>query len=145
MRWRVPEAVGSDKAAATALAAKLEVMLELGATSVEAPAAPPAPERAVMPAPTHTAGDAAANSEPPGKVLPATPAAPPAGIAPSREEDTGATDAATTGGTMKKPAPLVPGPAPVRLPARKPVEPRLFVSPRAPDDPGTETPDLDDL
>jgi HemY protein len=148
MRWRVPEAVASDKAAATALAAKLEAMLGLGATGVEAPPAPPAPERDVMPAPTQAptqaAGDAPANIEPPGKMLPATPAAPPARIAPSREEDTGATDAATTGGTIM-PAPVEPSPAPARRPVRKPGEPRIFVSPRAPDDPGTGAPDLDDL
>jgi HemY protein len=142
MRWGVPEAVASDKAAATALAAKLESMLGLGATGAEAPAAPSAPEPVVMPAPTQAAGGAPANVEPPAKMLPATPTAPPARIAPSR--DASATDAATTGGTIK-PAPVEPGPAPARLPARKPAEPRIFVSPRAPDDPGTETPDLDDL
>jgi HemY protein len=142
MRWGVPEAVASDKAAATALAAKLEAMLGLGATGAEAPAAPSAPEPVVMPAPTQAAGGAPANVEPPAKMLPATPTAPPARIAPSR--DASATDAATTGGTIK-PAPVEPGPAPARLPARKPAEPRIFVSPRAPDDPGTETPDLDDL
>jgi HemY protein len=142
MRWGVPEAVASDKAAATALAAKLESMLGLGATGAEAPAAPSAPEPVVMPAPTQAAGGAPANVEPPAKMLPATPTAPPARIAPSR--DASATEAATTGGTIK-PAPVEPGPAPARLPARKPAEPRIFVSPRAPDDPGTETPDLDDL
>jgi HemY protein len=144
MRWGVPEAVASDKAAATALAAKLESMLGLGATGAEAPAAPSAPEPVVMPAPTQAAGGAPANVEPPAKMLPATPTAPPARIAPSRDEDASATEAATTGGTIK-PAPVEPGPAPARLPARKPAEPRIFVSPRAPDDPGTETPDLDDL
>jgi HemY protein len=144
MRWGVPEAVASDKAAATALAAKLEAMLGLGATGAEAPAAPSAPEPVVMPAPTQAAGGAPANVEPPAKMLPATPTAPPARIAPSRDEDASATEAATTGGTIK-PAPVEPGPAPARLPARKPAEPRIFVSPRAPDDPGTETPDLDDL
>jgi HemY protein len=146
MRWGVPEAGASDKAAATALAAKLEAMLGLGATSeprVDAPAAPPAPEPVVVPAPPLVAG-APGSAEPPAKLLPAVPAPPPpARIEPSRGENTGATDAAAIGETM--PVPVEPVRAPARPPARKPVEPRIFVSPRAPDDPGTEAPDLDDL
>jgi hypothetical protein len=39
-----------------------------------------------------------------------------------------------------KPAPAQPTARP-----RKPAEPRIFVPPRAPDDPGADAPDLDDL
>jgi len=42
--------------------------------------------------------------------------------------------------TAPKPAPAAPAARP-----RRPTEPRIFVPPRAPDDPGTDASDLDDL
>ena len=160
MRWGVPEAAASDKAAATALAAKLEAMLGLGAPSEARAEAPAAPEPPAKPAPTVPASGPGAK-EAPAKLLPAV-TAPPAyehpaaaaarGVAPEIAhariepplgDTTRPTDAPQHVEAM--PPPAKPVAAPARTRTHKPVEPKIFVPPRAPDDPGTEDPDFDDL
>jgi HemY protein len=144
MRWAVPEAVTGEGAAA--LAARLEALLGLGgaASEVRIETAPAAAETAAKPrsatvqaAPPEMAGDASAS-------LPATPAPPasapavPARIAPPSGEAAGAADTPLAS-TPPEPA------AAARPRPRRPVEPRIFVPPRAPDDPGADASDLDDL
>ncbi|MFZ1104989.1 MAG: hypothetical protein WAN86_19415, partial [Hyphomicrobiaceae bacterium] len=71
------------------------------------------------------------SAPPPGPPpVPAVPVLPP----PAEEADAVVGDVPTVPG----------GPAPRPRP-RKPVEPKIFVPPRAPDDPGTDASDLDDL
>jgi HemY protein len=144
LRWSVPEAAASDKAAATALAAKLEAMLGLGTTG-ETRAEAPAAEAPAKPAPTLPASQPDA-AEAPAKLLPAVPVPMGTGrgavpeiahnIEPPRGDESGPAAA---------PPPTKPAAAPARTRAHKPAEPKIFVPPRAPDDPGTEDPDFDDL
>ena len=155
MRWDVPGGGASERAAAIALAAKLESMLGLApglSTAgnepriVEAPATPLAPAPVPAPGlpPAPIAAEAPAPLPPPASAppLPAPRPGPPPGPAvpvlapPAEEADAVVGD-----------VPTVPGghlPAPRPRP-RKPVEPKIFVPPRAPDDPGTGASDLDDL
>jgi HemY protein len=136
MRWAVPQSGASARAAATALATKLE-MLGLGAASGETrvEGAPPATEPAAAKAATVTVPAGTASAEPPAKLLPATPAAvhSRAAVEPSGAD-------AAVGEEPTLPAEPLPTARP-----RKPVEPKIFVAPRAPDDPGADAPDLDDL
>jgi hypothetical protein len=77
--------------------------------------------------------------EAPAQLPSATQAAPvPARIEPPPSD---ATDVPFREGP--RPVPAEPVTAPAR--ARKPAEPRIFVPPRAPDDPGTDPSGLDDL
>ena len=143
MRWEVPDTGPSERAAATALAAKLESMLGLGPTPVSEPRvvemSPPGMPAAPAPAPI--VGEQIA-ADPPA-MLPPSPAVPPVVLAPSTPTPTPVlpppVDDAVVGDV-----PTVPlGPARPR--ERKAAEPRILVPPRAPDDPGTAASDLDDL
>jgi HemY protein len=163
MRWGVPAATSVESAAtATALAARLETLLGLGpAGEARAEAAPqrePAVARPAPPLPQREPRDADA----PAKLLPATsrqsasqpapagregalpPIAEPltAEIEPARKDAPQDVEPSSTSAT--RPTPTAPVPTPRPRPA-KPAEPRIFVPPRAPDDPGADMSDLDDL
>jgi HemY protein len=150
MRWDVPDTGERERAAATALAAKLESMLGLGLAGNETRVveAPP-PELSVKPAPapvppppiesTPIMAEAPATLLPPAPTRPpAPPPPPPVPTVPALVPP--ADDADAVVGDM----PTVPVPANRPRP-RRPAEPKLFVPPRAPDDPGTGASDLDDL
>jgi HemY protein len=149
MRWEVPDGGASERAAAMALAAKLESMVGLApglstAASepriVEAPppAAPvaPAPASASEPPPAPTVSAPVA-AEAPRPALSAPSSGPAVPVLPPPEEAD-----AVVGDVPTMPGGPVPAPRPR---PRKPVEPKIFVPPRAPDDPGTDASDLDDL
>jgi HemY protein len=139
MRWDMPETAPGEDAAA--LAARLETLLGLGGSEVRVEAAPPDPvARPAAALPVEPASADTSASVPSAAQTPATATAASARIAPPRSEDVGAPDVAAGRGATSVPAtdPAVPA-------RRKPVQPRIFVSPRAPDDPGTEASDLDDL
>ncbi len=141
VRWEVPDAGASERAAATALAAKLQSMLGLGAAGVEprldvAATEPPSPASPVAAAPLpvdqpFSEPERQATPVPDPQVPVTRPLAPP-----ETEEE------AVLGDVPALPvvAPAVPD----RVRPRKPAEPRIFVPPRAPDDPGAETSELDD-
>ncbi len=134
MRWDVPDTGASQRAAATALAAKLESMLGLSALGGEprtVEATPPAPVSAPPAVSAPVAAETAAAAPPAApEPAPGTAALPP----PAEEAD------AVVGDVPTVPA----GPLPSTRP-RQPAEPRIFIPPRAPDDPGTGASDLDDL
>jgi HemY protein len=137
MRWGAPEGAASATMTAAALAARLEAALGLspaGETRLEAPA----PESPAKPAAPLPAGEPS-RIEAPAQLPSATQAAPvPARIEPPPSD---ATDVPFREGP--RPVPAEPVTAPAR--PRKPAEPRIFVPPRAPDDPGTDPSGLDDL
>jgi HemY protein len=144
MHWETPDAGASERAAATALAAKLESMMGLGAADnvtrvVEAPASSEPPAEPVPTPVTATAATAPVAAVPPAKLPPPAqppvppPAAPPM---PADRPDSVVGDIPTV--------PAEPVGA-ARPRPRRPTEPKIFVSPRAPDDPGTGASDLDDL
>jgi HemY protein len=150
MRWEVPGApAGDSAAAAAALATRLESLLGLGRTGDTRVEAAPAPEpqtvRPTAPLPASEAG-----TEAPARIVPAAPAvsaqperspAPePARIEPPQSDAA----APITSRPSTAPAPAEPATTPRTRP-RRPVEPKIFVSPRAPDDPGADASDLDDL
>jgi len=160
IRWGVPGGAIGDGAAAAALAAKLEALLGHGARS-EAPVDASTPEPVVKQAPSATLHRPdMSDAEAPAKLLPAAAATPmrqqrPAAST-SREvavaaaapqprariephKELGSTDAPFTE------APPAGSAAAARTRTRKPVEAKIFVPPRAPDDPGTEASELDDL
>ena len=130
MRWRVPTGPGGQSVA-EALAARLEALAGVGGRSeARTEVAPPA--AVVEPAPA-----AADPPAPPARREAAPPAAPPppqARLEPPQEADFGPAD-----------VPFREGPAPPRVRPRKALEAKIFVPPRAPDDPGTGTPEIDDL
>jgi HemY protein len=149
MRWAVPEAApGEGAAAAAALAARLESLSGLRAPSEVHVEAPSQPAPSARPSPTLVPSEPAAPAAP-AKLLPATPAAAPvspgpapASPPPAPVEAARSADAATPSAS----APALAQPVgPPRPRPRKPAGPKIFVSPRAPDDPGTETSDLDDV
>jgi HemY protein len=123
MRWGVPDTGPSERAAAAALAAKLESMLGLAPAGSESGAVEASSPRLV-----------------------ATPA-PPAPAPPAPSTMPVLPPPADEGGPAAGDAPTMPaGPAPAaRQRPRKPLEPTIFVPPRAPDDPGAGASDLDDL
>jgi len=148
MRWGVPRGSNGDGSAAEALAARLEALVGLGARS-DAPAAASTPEPVTKQAPAATLqrGDLS-DAETPAKLLPATshevavPTGAPqprARVEPPLDAELGSPDAPLRGRT------LAPAAAAARVRARKPVEAKIFVPPRAPDDPGAEAPEIDDL
>jgi HemY protein len=150
MRWEVPDTGPSERAAAAALAAKLETLLGLGsnldpgeAPSVGAAAEPrvveaPPPEAPMAPAPIVSA-PAAPAILPPSPPTPTVVAAPPASPAPAvRALPPPAGDADGVVGDV----PTLPV-GPTRPLPRRPAEPKIFIAPRAPDDPGTDASDLD--
>ena len=160
-QWRAPVEVSSDQSTA-ALAAKVEALIALGSASqvpappvdaqaptVQAtvePIAPPLPEVARKPAPAAAPEIVPVETRPPptqaAKIAP-----------PSAERHSGPVelepaedpfwDQTVTAPLPPKPQPAAkPGPETQTRP-RKPVEPKIFVPPRAPDDPGTEAADDD--
>jgi HemY protein len=145
MRWGVPAVTSADSAtAAAALAARLESLLGLGMAGEARMEAAPLREPAVgKPAPNLP------ESEPhppdaPAKLLPAAPPAP-AAPAVQRETPPASADREVASAPVAEPLPpAAPAPTSRSRPAR-PAEPRIFVPPRAPDDPGADAPDLDDL
>jgi HemY protein len=152
MRWEVPAAGPSERAAATALAAKLESMLGLSAAGSEqrvvieapsagAPATPvPPPVAAPVPPPAPIVSPPIAA---PITAEPAPATLPPPARPPSAATTPVMTPRADVGDAVVGDVPTVPaGPVPATRP-RKPAEPKIFIPPRAPDDPGTS--DLDDL
>jgi HemY protein len=144
MRWGVPETAAGEGAAA--LAARLEALLGLGgaAPEVRIETAPAAAEPVAKPTP---ATPPAAIADAPSVSLPAA-AAPPAAApaAPVRIPPPSGEPAGTADKPLVSTPPVpAPEPAAARTRPRRPVEPRIFVPPRAPDDPGTEASDLDDL
>jgi HemY protein len=171
VRWTVPAGAG-DQARAAALAAKVEALV--APESAASPRADAAVPLAGSPAAAGHAAEGQVRDVP-GRMLPATPAAArgaparapgPARLDPPRApvvepqgepldeplDEPGASDvpfrARRPGAAATKPAPS-PASAAARQPAqrqRKPApETRIFVAPRAPDDPGPEAADGDDL
>jgi HemY protein len=126
MRWRVPTGAGSGGSATEDLAARLEILAGVAGRSQARTDV--APDAVVEPAP------------PPADVAPvparreaAPPAAPPqARLEPPQVEDLGPADAPFRQ-DVARPRP------------RKALETKIFVPPRAPDDPGAGASDLDDL
>jgi HemY protein len=128
MRWRVPTGTGSGGSAAEDLAARLQVLAGVAGRSQARPDA--APDAVVEPAPAPA--DIAAVSARREAAPAAAVAQAPARLEPPQVED------------------AVPADAPFRQDAarprpRKALETKIFVPPRAPDDPGTGASDLDDL
>jgi HemY protein len=146
MRWAVPEAApGEGAAAAAALAARLESLPGPGTPSEVHVEAPPQPNPPARPPPTLVPSEPAA----PAKLPPATSAAAPVSPGPASASPPSApveaarsADAATPPAAAPALEPPVVSP---RARPRKPAEPKIFVSPRAPDDPGTDTSGIDDL
>ncbi len=133
MRWRVPAGSGSGGSAAEDMAARLEVLAGVAGRS-EARADVATPEAVVEPASAAT--DAPPAPERREAAPPAVPAQPQARLEPPRAEDITPTDVPfrrDAAGQTDRARP------------RKALEPKIFVAPRAPDDPGTEASDLDDL
>jgi HemY protein len=129
MRWGVPGApAGGGAAVAATFAARLEALLGLGpareartGTPPPEPPATPAAAASKVPVTEPEPAEAAA------RILPAVPAV--------------AVPVAAQPAAPSEPVPAAPR---TRSP-RKPAEPKIFVPPRAPDDPGTDASDLDDL
>ncbi|HEX5959465.1 MAG TPA: heme biosynthesis protein HemY, partial [Hyphomicrobiaceae bacterium] len=148
MRWEVPEAGASERAAATALAAKLQSMLGIGAVGTEPrldavptePAAEPAAQAAVARLPVEPPATTAPRiEEAPAAAVPPPVSGPASGALP---HPTVEAEEAALGEVSTVPvAPAAPSPP---RPRSKPAESRIFVPPRAPDDPGAEAYDLDD-
>jgi len=160
MRWQVPATAIGDGQAAAALAARLEALAGArSAARVDASAREPVATQAHSAAAPRRDASAA---ELPARLVPAGTAAPtrqqrPAAAPMSRdvavaagapqprtriegprEEAPGSVDAPVREGTT-------PPSAAARARTRKPVEAKIFVPPRAPDDPGAEAPEIDDL
>ena len=154
-QWRAPVDAGSDQSAAS-LAAKVETLIALGSAAeartamvrTEPAPTPQAPAATVVP-PDPLPAAAPARTLPPAPVMAHTQTAPPAPaprVAPppaersiEPDEILEPTDAPfrQRSAPAPKPAPKPAAPPPQpRL--RKPAEPKIFVPPHAPDDPGTE-------
>jgi HemY protein len=141
MRWRVPEGGEGDRSAAEALAARLEAVV--GARSEVRADASTAAADAPKPAPAAPTLQHAEPSD--ATLLPAT------AVNPSLRQPDAAPAAAASLQTRREPQVevLAPTDVPFKRDAaarpRKPVETKIFVSPRAPDDPGTDASEIDDL
>jgi HemY protein len=130
MRWRVPAGYGGGSSAAEDLAARLEVLAGVSARR-DARAEAATPAAVVEPAPP-----AAAEVVPPAvQVSPPAPAQAPPRLGPPQAEDITPTDV-----PFRRDAEQTARPRP-----RKALETKIFVAPRAPDDPGSGPTDLDDL
>jgi HemY protein len=142
MRWTVPETSAGEGAAA--LATRLEALLGLGGTAGEVRIEAATPDAAAATRPGLAEPGAGAAAGQTRAQIPASPApSPPAPAVPTQGEMPGDADATAGGGAA--PVPAAEPAAPARPRPRKPVEPRIFVPPRAPDDPGADASDLDDL
>jgi HemY protein len=168
MRWGVPAAATSLESTATALATRLETLLGLGGASEARVEAAARYEQPIAPAPALTDDEPRA-AEARAKLLPAAPATSAAPAAAQREAASASVDreiasvpiteppaaatklarSDTPGMTGHSPSadakPGVPATPTSRPRPVKPAEPRIFVPPRAPDDPGTDASDHDDL
>lgn len=171
VHWRVPvEATGEPSAAA--LAAKMEALVgptaprdvrpddaasrkppvaHVGPATIDShdPADHAVPAKTLPPAQAAARAEAPAPSSGRRAALPATPSPPPSQPHVEVLEDLGASDAPFRE-RRPLPVPKKPqqAPRPAAVPqarARNPVEPKIFVAPRAPDDPGTETVESDDF
>jgi HemY protein len=166
MRWDVPATPpGEGGAAAAAFAARLETLLGLGPAREDSPRAEPVSR----PVPTSPEGESDSRDAPAqllpatlvtspealpttpaavrresspasteGDVAPTSPPSPPPAKMPGSRDSTRSSEPSVTIGTN-------PAPTPPTVRPRKPSEPKIFVPPRAPDDPGTDAPDIDDL
>ncbi|MBX9592426.1 MAG: hypothetical protein K2X43_24325 [Hyphomonadaceae bacterium] len=155
-QWRAPVEAGRDQSAA-ALAAKVEALIALGSAAEarvqplpQATAVTIEPQQATAPAAPKTtpktapAAPADAAVEPP----PSAPVVAPAPAAEQHVEVVASPQPAAA--SVRERAAAVPAskpqpaskPAPAAQPrARKPEEPKIFVPPHAPDDPGTDAED----
>jgi HemY protein len=131
MRWRVPGGAGGGGSAAEELAARFEAVVGAGVRS-GAPVEVAAPDTAAEPAPSATTLPAAPTIR--EAAVPAPAPQPQPRLEPPQVEEFGPAD-----------APFRQDAAAARARARKPLEAKIFVPPRAPDDPGTEAPEIDDL
>ena len=158
-QWRAPVEVSSDQSAAV-LAAKVEALIALGSASqaptVDAqpptvlstvePIDPPPSEVQRKPAPAATPEAVQAGTRPPPPQAPKIVPPPaerhsePVELEPAEDPFW---DQTVTAPPPPKPQPVAK-PAPgIQTRAHKPAEPKIFVPPRAPDDPGTEAADDD--
>lgn len=160
-QWRTPVEAGGESAAS--VAARLEALIGLGAAA-EARKAAAASSSATTPLrPTPIEVQEAPVASAPAKALPVAPVETPAAPLPLRPaigapagrnydfiEDIGEADVPYRAGPKPAPAPK-PQPAPPKpaaaapRTARKPAEAKVFVPPRAPDDPGPDPAEKDDL
>jgi HemY protein len=155
MRWDVPAATTSTESAAmaTALGTRLESLWASGIAGEARVEATPQREPAVVrTAPALPAGELESRvtpAEPVPAAIASAPAttreSPPSSAereiasAPAVESHQPAPSSTSADTPPQAPAPTVrPRPA-------RPTEPRIFVPPRAPDDPGADAPDIDDL
>jgi HemY protein len=154
MRWGVPAATSADGAAtAAALATRLETLLGLGPPSEMRVQAAPRPDPRGEPAvgkPEPVLRETEPERRDAQARLPpaARPPSPePTAAQPERSPGSPGPEVAATSTAEQPPAATVPRPAPTPPAARprKPAEPRIFVPPRAPDDPGADASDVDDL
>ncbi len=155
-QWRSPVDAGRDQSAAS-LAAKVEALIALGSaaearTATARTQPPPETPAATVVPPDPLPAAAPARTLPPATVVTPMQAAPPAPVpkvAPPPAERhfepddiVEPTDAPFRQRTASAPAPKPqPAPKPAAPPqprVRKPAEPKIFVPPHAPDDPGTE-------
>jgi HemY protein len=133
MRWRVPTGAGGGGSAAEDLAARLEVLAGVAGRSDARAGVATTADAVVEPAPS--AADVAAVPARREAAPPAAPSEAQARLAPPLAEEFGPTDV-----PFRQDAAQGPRPRP-----RKALEAKIFVAPRAPDDPGTEPPETDDL
>jgi uncharacterized membrane-anchored protein len=134
MRWRVPEGPVGGGSVAEALAARLEVLAGVAARS-DARADAATPEAVVEPAPASVELPAA--NVPPTTVRREAPPQPAPPQPQARLEPPQAEDIAPADVPFRQDA--------ARARPRKALETKIFVAPRAPDDPGTGASDIDDL
>jgi HemY protein len=133
MRWRVPAGPAGGGSAAEDLAARLEVLAGVTRRSDARADVATAAEAVVEPAPSAT--DVPAVPARREAAPPTAPSRPQSRLEPPLAEDVGPTDV-----PFRRDAEQA-----ARARPRKALEPKIFVAPRAPDDPGTEPPDTDDL
>lgn len=146
-QWHAPADAAGDQSAA-ALDAKVEALIALGSTPPDRPTiTQPQPPLQGPPAVVEPHAPLVHVEPPATHVEPAKPAAAARVAAPAERisepvEILEAADAPfrerTIPAVPRKVQPPKPAPPAQRETARKPVEPKIFVAPRAPDDPGTE-------
>ena len=161
-QWRAPVEVGGDQSAAS-LAAKVEALIALGSAAEARTATPRAqPSPAQTPAATMVPPNPLPSARPARTLPPAPVPTPPQAALPAstpkvapplaeRHSEPAEILAQADAPFRERATPAPPKPQPMPKPAappaqpraRKPVEPKIFVPPHAPDDPGTETTDDD--
>lgn len=164
LRWRAPVQAGGDQSAAS-LAAKVEALIGLGAAADARaaaarlkplhpdirPAAIDVPDSLPPEAPATTLPVAQVTARSESPAASPTPRPMPAPVQ-TRAEPVEELEPTEAPFRERKVPPATPKPLPATKPAvpsqpraRKPVETKIFVPPRAPDDPGTEIAEGDDL